>query len=226
MSSVGSHSDDAVTRAVRELQRKLGERVRESSEEMLRQLEEELRSDVPHLVEEITPPPPPNPAAELLAAINRVDSETTQTDILKALVEEARRFASRTAFFLIRVGEVRGWAGEGWNAAAATLAELAFDMPRETAWADLAQGNGAVRLDAEGCRDLAGRIDAEGGTVQVQVYDPLLAPEAPTAASLVLDVSTKPLISLVWIGTLIVVAGIGMALFLRRKDIATIPVEG
>jgi len=71
-----------------------------------------------------------------------------------------------------------------------------------------------------------GRIDAEGGTVQVQVYDPLLAPEAPTAASLVLDVSTKPLISLVWIGTLIVVAGIGMALFLRRKDIATIPVEG
>ncbi len=47
-----------------------------------------------------------------------------------------------------------------------------------------------------------GRIDAEGGTVQLQVFDPLLAPEAPTSASLVLDVSTKPLISLVWIGTI------------------------
>jgi len=71
-----------------------------------------------------------------------------------------------------------------------------------------------------------GRIDAEGGTVQLQVYDPLLAPEAPTAASLVLDVSTKPLISLVWIGTILIVIGIFMAIFLRRNDIATIPVEG
>ncbi len=71
-----------------------------------------------------------------------------------------------------------------------------------------------------------GRIDAEGGTVQLQVYDPLLAPEAPTSASLVLDVSTKPLISLVWIGTILIVIGIFMAIFLRRNDIATIPVEG
>lgn len=169
MSSVGSHSDDAVSRAVRELQRKLGQRVRESSEEMLRRLEEELRSDVPHLVEEITPPPPPNPAAELLAAISRVDSETTQTDILKALVEEARRFASRTAFFLIRVGEVRGWNGEGWNSAAANLAELRFDLPGEGAWADLARGSGAVRLNAESCRDLAHRVDAEAGSEGILV---------------------------------------------------------
>jgi cytochrome c-type biogenesis protein CcmF len=71
-----------------------------------------------------------------------------------------------------------------------------------------------------------GRIDAEEGTVELQVYDPRLAPAAPTPASLVLDVSTKPLISLVWIGTILIVVGIAMALFLRRKDIATIPVEG
>ncbi len=71
-----------------------------------------------------------------------------------------------------------------------------------------------------------GRIDAEGGTVQIQVYDPALAPEGPSPASVVLDVSTKPLISLVWIGTILIVFGIGMAIFLRREDIATIPVEG
>jgi cytochrome c-type biogenesis protein CcmF len=71
-----------------------------------------------------------------------------------------------------------------------------------------------------------GRIDAEGGTVQVQVYDPALAPEGATPASIVLDVSTKPLISLVWVGTILVVVGIFMALALRRKDIATIPIEG
>jgi cytochrome c-type biogenesis protein CcmF len=71
-----------------------------------------------------------------------------------------------------------------------------------------------------------GRIDAEGGQVQLQVYDPAMAPEGATPASLVLDVSTKPLISLVWIGTILIMIGITMAIFLRRKDIATIPVEG
>jgi hypothetical protein len=71
-----------------------------------------------------------------------------------------------------------------------------------------------------------GRIDAEGGTVQLQVYDPALAPEGATPASLVLDVSTKPLISFVWVGTLMVLIGVVMAIVLRRKDIATIPVEG
>jgi cytochrome c-type biogenesis protein CcmF len=70
-----------------------------------------------------------------------------------------------------------------------------------------------------------GQIDAEGGTVQVQVYDPALAPEGPSPASVVLDVSTKPLISLVWVGTILIVVGIVMAIVLRRKDIATIPLE-
>jgi cytochrome c biogenesis factor len=42
----------------------------------------------------------------------------------------------------------------------------------------------------------------------------------------VLDISTKPLIALVWIGTLMVMAGIGMAVALRRRDVASIPVEG
>jgi cytochrome c-type biogenesis protein CcmF len=71
-----------------------------------------------------------------------------------------------------------------------------------------------------------GRIDAEGGTVQLQVYDPTLEPEGAAVASVVLDVSTKPLISLVWIGTILVVLGICMAIFLRGKDVATIPVDG
>ena len=71
-----------------------------------------------------------------------------------------------------------------------------------------------------------GRIDPEAGTVELQVFDPLLAPKAREASSLVIDVSTKPFISLVWIGTILIVAGIGMAISLRRHDVATIPVEG
>jgi hypothetical protein len=71
-----------------------------------------------------------------------------------------------------------------------------------------------------------GRVDAEGGIVELQIFDPLMEPEAPKPASLVIDVSTKPLISLVWIGTILIVVGICMAIFVRRRDVATIPVEG
>jgi cytochrome c-type biogenesis protein CcmF len=80
-------------------------------------------------------------------------------------------------------------------------------------------GTGGITLNL-------GHIDAENGTVELQIIDPAMPMPAPTRASLVLDVSTKPLISLVWVGTILVVIGIFMALALRRKDLATIPVEG
>jgi hypothetical protein len=71
-----------------------------------------------------------------------------------------------------------------------------------------------------------GRVDAENGRIELQVFDPALAPPGPTPASLVLDVSTKPLISFVWLGTILVVVGIIMAIALRRKDLESIPMEG
>jgi cytochrome c-type biogenesis protein CcmF len=79
-------------------------------------------------------------------------------------------------------------------------------------------GTGGVTLSV-------GQIDAEGGSVQLQVYDPSLAVQGPTPASLVIDLSTKPLIALVWVGTILVVIGISMAIFLRRRDIASIPLS-
>ena len=80
-------------------------------------------------------------------------------------------------------------------------------------------GTGGVTLSV-------GRVDAEGGSVQLQVFDPELPAAEPTPASLVLDVSTKPLIALVWIGTVLVMIGVFMALRLRGRDIASIPLEG
>lgn len=67
-----------------------------------------------------------------------------------------------------------------------------------------------------------GRVSAADGSVELRLYDPFL-PEQPGApASLVVDVSTKPLISLIWIGTLLMIAGIVMALVLRRRDGASV----
>ena len=53
-----------------------------------------------------------------------------------------------------------------------------------------------------------------------------MAAIGPEPASLVLDVSTKPLIGLVWLGTLLVMAWIIVAIALRGKDVASIPLEG
>jgi len=80
-------------------------------------------------------------------------------------------------------------------------------------------GTGGITLSV-------GRIDAEGGSVELQVFDPSLSPRGSAPANLVIDVSTKPLISLVWVGTITVLVGIGLALGIRRRDIDSIPVKG
>jgi cytochrome c-type biogenesis protein CcmF len=84
----------------------------------------------------------------------------------------------------------------------------------------------AVVPGAGGVTLAIGRVDAEGGAVELQVIDPTLPSAGSQPASVVLDISTKPLIALVWIGTLMVMAGIGMAVALRRRDVASIPIEG
>ncbi len=67
-----------------------------------------------------------------------------------------------------------------------------------------------------------GRVSAADGSVELRLYDPFLAEQPGDPASLVVDISIKPLISLVWIGTLLMIAGVTMALFLRRRDVATV----
>jgi len=95
-------------------------------------------------------------------------------------------------------------------------------VPDRRGRSPLAGGMAAGRADAGGGAR-RGRGDArhrpgrrEGGAVELQVIDPTMASAAAQPASLVIDISTKPLIALVWIGTLMVMAGIGMAIALRR----------
>jgi|GEM_PF-92614 len=62
-----------------------------------------------------------------------------------------------------------------------------------------------------------GRIDAEGGAVELQVLDPEAAAPATEPAKLVLDISTKPLIGLIWLGTILVVFGVTLAMANRSR---------
>ena len=80
----------------------LGGRVASTVERMARELQ-----DLAATAEE-------EAVGQLLAATARIDRQSSQSDILQVLLEEGRRFASRTAFFLTRPGEVRGWSSDGF----------------------------------------------------------------------------------------------------------------
>jgi cytochrome c-type biogenesis protein CcmF len=68
------------------------------------------------------------------------------------------------------------------------------------------------------------RIDPGAGTADVQLVDPHLSEAAGgTPSSLVLDVSTKPLIILVWIGTILALAGNCLAIVRRWQPAGESP---
>jgi len=73
-------------------------------------------------------------------------------------------------------------------------------------------GSGGITLSL-------GKVDAENGMVQVKVFDPAVEPKPAQPPSLVIDISTKPLIILVWIGTLLVMLGTMMAIILRSREL-------
>jgi len=84
----------------------------------------------------------------------------------------------------------------------------------------------AVIPDTGGVSLGLGRIDPEGGTMEVQVLDPYADAAPAEPASLVLDVSTKPLIGLVWLGTILIMVGVVLAMATRRREVAGLAVGG
>jgi cytochrome c-type biogenesis protein CcmF len=72
---------------------------------------------------------------------------------------------------------------------------------------------------AEGVELRVNRIDADQGMVEVEVFDASLPTPEGAPMTLVLEVSRKPLVLLIWIGTLLVMAGTVIAFLLRWKDL-------
>ena len=106
---------------------------------------------------------------QLLAATARVDGESSQGEVLTALLEEGRRFASRTAFFLTRPEEVRGWAGRGFGSGAAPIEGARFGYEQGGAWARLAANPGAVGLNGEECAAVCRALEAPPGSQGVLI---------------------------------------------------------
>lgn len=83
----------------------------------------QLRSDiVRRVMEEIAAQPQPEPAApsgansaELARAVAEIQLGTSQKEILKALLDNSARFASRAALFVVKGGIATGWQGRGFR---------------------------------------------------------------------------------------------------------------
>lgn len=158
-----------VERALSDLRREVSERLRTSSDEVLRRLDE-FTPDLPGSFlghEDFAPA-----AAELSAGARRsafgelrdslqaLDRARSQAEILTALLTESGRYASRTAIVLIRPGEIRGWGGHGFGGADAAVSQVTLEASRDGAWARLGEGQSAVRLSAAECAALVSRLDS------------------------------------------------------------------
>lgn len=158
-----------VERALSDLRREMSERLRTSSDEVLRRLEEftpELpgsylaHEDFAPAAAELSAGARSSAYGELRDSLQAVDRARSQADILTALLSESGRYASRTAILLIRPGEIRGWGGHGFGAADAAVSQLTLDASRDGAWARLGEGQSAVRLSAAECALLVSRLES------------------------------------------------------------------
>ena len=177
-----------VERALSDLRREVSERLRASSDEVLRRIEEHApelpgsflrHEDFAPVSEELSASARRSAFGELRDALSAVDRARSQSEILTALLSEAGRYASRAALLLTRPGEIRGWAGRGFGDADAALPNVAVDTGSNGSWGRLAQGQSTVRLSAADCAELCSRLEAplprEGVLVPLVLRDRVAA---------------------------------------------------
>ncbi|HBL26720.1 MAG TPA: hypothetical protein DD490_07790 [Acidobacteria bacterium] len=92
-------------------------------------------------------------------ALAGIDRARSQAEILSALLRESARFAARSAVFLVRGAELRGWGGQGFGDAEEAIRQLTLAPPAGGGWSRLAEGQAAVRLSAGEAGVLCSRIE-------------------------------------------------------------------
>lgn len=118
--------------------------------------------------------------ADLQAALVAVDHAEGQREILAALLEQAGRFASRTALFLLRPGQAQGWGAYGFAATEHPVSDLAVVSEPGSAWEKLGEGRSAVSLSQNDIASLASQLGVE--LAQEAVLIPLVLADRVAAA--------------------------------------------
>ena len=98
--------------------------------------------------------------ALLREAATAIDRAGDQREILQTLVSAGGHFAHRSALFLTRKDEVRGWAMHGFDVGAPAIAEIRLDYGAGSPWKRLLQAGGVIRLSAGECAPLASSLES------------------------------------------------------------------
>ncbi len=185
----------AVEAGLTKLRADIEGRLQAGHEETLRQVRE-LRAELPTAYVPVAeleplalpaPPPVDEPAlrsagrgeglADLHAAAAALDSARSQSDILRALLGESSRFASRAAIFLVRAPGLGGWGARGF------ADELVSGLIRPTSLAPVArliEGHGAIPLSSAECAEWASSLG--GAAPSAGVLIPIVLRDRVTAA--------------------------------------------
>ncbi|MEA2562079.1 MAG: hypothetical protein QOH06_3583 [Acidobacteriota bacterium] len=123
-------------------------------------LEPAVRSEAQGLAEGLSSHARRGGVSELRESLGAIDRARSQADILTALMQEAARYASRSAILLLRGGEVRGWSGHGFGDADSAFRDLNLGAPGDGSWSHAFQGQGPARLSADECATLCSRLDS------------------------------------------------------------------
>ena len=116
---------------------------------------------------------------QLHEIVTNIDAAQSQTEVLEALLTGTAGFASRGLLFLTREDGLQGWGGQGFDTPEGHLQEIHLDYGSDTAWAELAQGRGTVKMSGEACMELCQSVDGsapeEGVLIPLVLRDRLAA---------------------------------------------------
>jgi hypothetical protein len=162
----------ALERALADMRRELITRLRSSNEEALRQIESftpdvppqfvdhaDLAASIDQVRTTSARDARANAFGDLLSGLRAVDRALSQTEILRALLDEGRRFSSRTALLLLRDGQLQGWEGRGWDDNDA-VAGLVLSPPANGAWAGFHEARAGSLLAASEAALLASKLES------------------------------------------------------------------
>lgn len=102
---------------------------------------------------------PPSSSTDLREALAALDTARSQGDLLRALLAQCGRFASRAAVFLAQPGKLKGWGGHNLGDAEETLKESVIEVTEGSAWERLVSGEGVVHLGSSERATLASRLE-------------------------------------------------------------------
>ncbi len=170
----GSEPIETIEQAIRKAVARASEELRE---EVLKLLREQTNA-IEGVVNEFSPTEPTSYLSEqelapllrvresadqtalLREAAAAIDQAGDQREILQTLVSAGGHFAHRSALFLTRKDEVRGWAMHGFDVAAPTMEGLRLDYAAGSPWKRLLEAGGVIRLSPGECAPLASRLES------------------------------------------------------------------